>query len=60
MIYTPQTVTITCAAGQEDDSQALSVTIPPDASRDQVMEANRRALRLAWQSQGPVVLRRLQ
>jgi len=59
-IYTPRSVTVTCASDPGGVPDAASVTIAAGASADQVLEANRRAMELAWQSRGPVVLRRLQ
>ena len=58
-IYTPQTVTITCAAGEEEDSVpgAPVVTIAADASAEEAEAAARRAFELS--SHVPVTIRDL-
>ena len=59
-IYTPQTVTITCAGGEEDSvPDAPVVTIATDASTEEAETAARRAFELARRSHEPVILRYL-
>ena len=58
-IYTPQTVTITCAGGGGAPSDATGFTIPADASPVEAEAAAQRAFELAMRSHDPVVLRYL-
>ena len=58
-IYTPRTVTLTCASGQEPIPDGLVVTIGSDASTEEAEASARRAIKLAKRSQDRVVLRDL-
>lgn len=55
-IYTPQTVTITCAGGEEEVPDAPVVTIATNASTVEAETAARRAFELAKRSHEPVIL----
>ena len=56
-IYTPQTVTITCAGGREASvPDAPVVTIATDASTAEAETAARRAFELAKRNHEPVIL----
>ena len=58
-IYTPRSVTITCAAGGAPVPDGEVVTIAPDASTAEAETAALRAVTLAKRSRQPVVLRHL-
>ena len=58
-IYTPRTVTITCAAGEDPVPDAPVFTIATNASTAEAETAARRAFELARRSNEPVILRYL-
>lgn len=58
-IYTPRTVTIRCASGQEPIPDALALTIGQDASIEQARATASRAINLAKSTQRSVVVRDL-
>ena len=58
-IYTPRTVTITCAAGEDSAPDAPVFTIATNASTAEAETAARRAFEFARRSNEPVILRYL-
>jgi len=56
-IYTPQSVTITCAAGGSARGSARSIELPADASTHERTEAIREALVLARSTGDRIVVR---
>lgn len=55
-IYTPRTVTLTCASGEQPIPDGLLVTIGSDASAGEAGASARRAVELARRSHDRVVL----
>ena len=58
-LYTPQTVSITCAAGNNPAPGGLEVSVGMDATPLEVEAAARKAVQLAKDSRQPVILRYL-
>jgi hypothetical protein len=58
-IFTPQTVTITCAGGGASAPGSAMLTIPTDAGSQQAKTVARTAIELAERTRRPVVLRDL-
>jgi hypothetical protein len=55
-IYNPQTVTITCAAGSSPDADAPRVSVPGDATSEEVEAAVLEAIQMAMETGEPVFL----